>query len=408
MEPNKTFRLTGFSREVNGRPLVFQDTVPAPPICALCGLVPAETYTLTCTHLFCSACFAGVVQKTKSSLHCPVDDKSFRPKKALQPSSKARDYVLRLIVFCFNKTNGCSFFGTVEAMLKHFGGCVYWGLTCQLCRAPVLRSNLVSHVKTAHAKPEKRNVAPRSTSSAMVEASAAAVASESSPVTAAVGVASLEARPSLPSHDLLKTIGELISRRTDEIKRTQELNLSQLQSSIDALRRPLDFSTRFAEFEDSKTKKAAYYTMYDWTVSPFSKIRVGVHYISSDIFMIGPGYKVQLKGCVDGISTVELKVKVTIWTIAGPSKAGGDIELLDGAKMFVFRMVNNNRRRDNILKAYLLKEVFQGSSFPLDSSDGVTSRWMEVGVTDRTVFERDFVEEDSFLVIFCIADAPNG
>ncbi|CAN8010300.1 unnamed protein product [Ixodes pacificus] len=207
MEPNKTFRLTGFSREVNGRSLVFQDTVPAPPICALCGLVPAETYTLTCTHLFCPACFAGVVQKTKSSLYCPMDDKSFRPKKALQPSSKARDYVLRLIVFCFNKTNGCSFFGTVEAMLKHFGGCVYWDLTCQLCRAPVLRSNLVSHVKAAHAKPEKRNVAPRSTSPAMEEASAAVVAVASSPVTAAVGAASLGAQPSLPSHDLLKTIG---------------------------------------------------------------------------------------------------------------------------------------------------------------------------------------------------------
>uniref|UniRef100_A0A1S4M7E2 Secreted protein, putative n=1 Tax=Ixodes scapularis TaxID=6945 RepID=A0A1S4M7E2_IXOSC len=132
----------------------------------MCGLVPAETYTLTCTHIFCPACFAGVVQKTKSSLHCPVDNKSFRPKKALQPSSMAKDYVLGLIVFCFNKTNGCSFFGTVEAMLNHFGGCLYWDLICQLCRAPVLRSNLVSHVKTAHAKP-KRNVAPRSTSPAM-------------------------------------------------------------------------------------------------------------------------------------------------------------------------------------------------------------------------------------------------
>ncbi|KAM7286910.1 hypothetical protein ISCGN_030614 [Ixodes scapularis] len=331
MEPNKTFRLTGFSREVDGRPLVLPDTGPAPPVCALCGLVPAEAYTLTCTHLFCPACFAGVVQKTKSSLHCPVDDRSFRPKKALQPSSKVKDYVLLLIVFCFNKTNGCSFFGTVEAMLEHFGGCVYWDLTCQLCRAPVLRSNLISHVKTAHAKPKKRNVAPRSTSPAMVEASAAVAASASSPVTAAVGVASLEAQSSLPSQDLLKTIGELISRSTDEIKRTQELSLSQLLSRIDALRRPLDFSTRLAEFEDSKSEKAVYYTIYDWTVL-FSKVRGGVHYISSDIFMIGPGYKVQLRGCVYGISTVELKVKVTIWTIAGLSKTGGGIELLDGAK----------------------------------------------------------------------------
>ncbi|KAM7313315.1 hypothetical protein ISCGN_003190 [Ixodes scapularis] len=247
MEPNATFRLTGFSREVNGRPLQFQDTAPAPPICALCGLVPAETYTLTCTHLFCPACFAGVVQKTKSSLHCPVDNKSFRPKKALQPSSKAKDYVLGLIVFCFNKTNGCSFFGTVEAMLNHFGGCVYWDLICQLCRAPVLRSNLVSHVKTAHAKP-KRNVAP------------------SSAWRSVFGGATVPA----------------------------------------IARSPQDH--RFAEFEDRKSERAAYYTTYDWTVSPFSKIRVGVHYISSDMFMVGPGYKVQLKGCVDGISTVELQM----------------------------------------------------------------------------------------------------
>ncbi|KAG0425000.1 hypothetical protein HPB47_027808 [Ixodes persulcatus] len=259
MEPRRAFRLSGFSKDVDGRHLEFQDNEPALPTCALCGLVPAATYKLTCKHIFCPACFTGVVQETKTSLHCPVDGKSFRPKKALSSSSKASVSVVDVV-----------------------------------------------------------------------------------------------------------------------------------------------------DGKERKTGEVVPYTLYHWSVSPFSKLRVGIHHFSSEVFMIAPGYNVQLKGCIDGIATVELKVEVTIRAITGTSKTKGDKALLDDDKLFTFKIVNNNSRKESIFTAYLFEDTFGESSLPLDSPDGATSEWMDVGVIDRIVFERDFVNEDSFLIIFGIADTPKS
>ncbi|EEC02470.1 hypothetical protein IscW_ISCW024053, partial [Ixodes scapularis] len=442
MEPRGAFRLSGFSKDVDGRHLEFQDSEPALPTCALCGLVPAATYKLTCKHIFCPACFTGVVQKTKTSLHCPVDGKSFRPKKALSSSSKASVSVLKLVVFCFNKRNGCSFFGTVSAMLEHFGVCPCWELTCQLCQSTVLRSSLVSHVETVHLKRENRPMNTRSSSAmpgpstsvapSVMPGTSAAVApiamqapfvavavSAASPVTAAP-----EVEPSRSSQDFLKAISKLISRSTDDIKMTQELHLARLLSNIDSLKRQPGNTAGLVGFptprlytaysqvvdvvdgKERKTDEVVPYTLYHWSVSPFSRLRVGIHHFSSDVFMIAPGYNVQLKGCIDGIATVELKVEVTIRSITGASKANGDKALLDDDKLFTFKIVNNNSRKESIFTAYLFEDTFGESSLPLDSPDGVTSGWMDVGVIDRAVFERDFVDEDSFLIIFGIADTP--
>ncbi|CAN8000694.1 unnamed protein product [Ixodes hexagonus] len=396
MEPRRAYVLTGFSDEVNGRRFVFQDDAATLPACALCDQISSQWYVLNCSHRFCPNCFTDVVQKTTSTLRCPLDSRSFRPKQPLEPSEDTT--ALESSVACWNQGHGCDFVGTVTEMVRHFSGCHQYEVTCQLCGDSVLWPELPAHVKSAHGKTTRSSRAHEITPTHMDE------------VVVPVQPLSVDG--------LLTCLSDLVLRSMDDVKSSQEEHFLRLTRSMDSLKACLHASgvpspTRLQEasFEDTGAKSVGCertahedlpLSKFEWKVSRFSEIRVGIHYFRSEIFEVAPGYQVQLKGYIDGITRVELKVAATIWKTADATHDCGDCRTWHYTRAAVFQIVNTKHPEDSSVVNYGLDEVFKTTSPLLSAPNGVTSAWLDIGSIERATFQGDFVSNDAFVIMFSI------
>ncbi|KAH9365217.1 hypothetical protein HPB48_022301 [Haemaphysalis longicornis] len=92
------YTLVGFSQEVDRRPLVFVEALPATKLCSACGIVPKVVCLLPCEHFFCKQCYEQCERSGRVT--CPLDvdtcsdeevtwithqDRSVLAKQALKP-----------------------------------------------------------------------------------------------------------------------------------------------------------------------------------------------------------------------------------------------------------------------------------------------------------------------------------
>ncbi|KAH9378648.1 hypothetical protein HPB48_013293 [Haemaphysalis longicornis] len=69
--PGHEYTLVGFSEEMDRRPLVFVEALPAGKVCSACGLVPKGLGVLPCGHFFCKPCYEQCLHR--GGLVCPLD-----------------------------------------------------------------------------------------------------------------------------------------------------------------------------------------------------------------------------------------------------------------------------------------------------------------------------------------------
>ncbi|KAL1472702.1 hypothetical protein MTO96_039160, partial [Rhipicephalus appendiculatus] len=72
---DQRYTLSGFSKELDWRPLHFVDSIPAHRICNACGLLRRVTVFLPCRHVLCNACYAQCLSDKAHS--CPLDGEPF-------------------------------------------------------------------------------------------------------------------------------------------------------------------------------------------------------------------------------------------------------------------------------------------------------------------------------------------
>lgn len=122
-------------------------TVAAPPhhTCALCQLITEKTLLLPCFHVLCESCLNYSVVGGNGV--CPLDEEPFVEEEcqAIQLPTGAGN---KLKACCWNDTRGCTFVGTLQAVLAHFErDCNFHAVPCPRCNESVLHQNLPSHYR---------------------------------------------------------------------------------------------------------------------------------------------------------------------------------------------------------------------------------------------------------------------
>ncbi|XP_077557496.1 uncharacterized protein LOC144172765 [Haemaphysalis longicornis] len=69
--PGHEYTLVGFSEEVDRRPLVFVEALPAAKVCSACGIVPKAIALHQCEHYVCKPCYEQCLRG--GEVVCPLD-----------------------------------------------------------------------------------------------------------------------------------------------------------------------------------------------------------------------------------------------------------------------------------------------------------------------------------------------
>lgn len=144
-EDSKWYTLSGFSNELDRRPLLFVDPFPDNRVCNACGLVPKTTAFLPCRHVMCKPCYDNCVL---SGGVCALDGDACPDKDA-----RWRDYpvehVTKRQVACWNRENGCEAVMAVSEISEHFqSDCAFHPACCHKCDSTVLQSDVIAHIKS--------------------------------------------------------------------------------------------------------------------------------------------------------------------------------------------------------------------------------------------------------------------
>ncbi|KAH9363671.1 hypothetical protein HPB48_008012 [Haemaphysalis longicornis] len=136
-------RVRGFVSGVNWRVTKFTHAVPRHITCGLCHVISPATVLLPCLHTLCASCASRTA--SDGNIVCPFDQESFATgvcqKAHLQPAT-----VDRLKACCWNEPRGCTFVGTLQAVLTHYDQeCTFHAATCPRCNNDVLQHDLPSH-----------------------------------------------------------------------------------------------------------------------------------------------------------------------------------------------------------------------------------------------------------------------
>lgn len=427
---SKKFLLKGFSDVLDGRPIQFVDQPPAGlPVCSLCSVVPMEHYTLRCKHVYCGPCFLEVVMKTSTALWCPVDRKLLRPRKAVPMAPTNSDVLRTLVACCCNRDYGCSYTGTLEDMQAHVRDC--YEVTCGLCSSRLLRSLLVGHVEAVHSATAKststkskrhREAAVPSTdvsSGPLVEGGEGkeqpeGIVKNEEPLAtqAATTVTQL-------SHEQIQELIEATASRTATVavENVNQLNgtlFRDILGAVNLIYERLTAVTHTASVaftasssvEDATAAPAVVENLskekhleeFTWTVCRYSKLRVGIHYVESPLFLIAPSHRVQFTVCIDGITVVELSVSVTVHR--------GDDDGQPRARPFqrtcLFTLLDKSGNGAHVTSLFTPKDLFDNdvTVSPSTQDDLLVSGWLTISKVDRAIFERDYIEDDGFTILF--------
>ncbi|XP_077557613.1 uncharacterized protein LOC144172897 [Haemaphysalis longicornis] len=139
------YRVRGLVSGANWRATKFATPVPPHLTCGLCRVISHTTFLLPCFHTLCESCVS--LSGNDGSAVCPFDEKSFAvddcPKFPLPPDS-----VEILQACCWNEPQGCTFVGTLQAVLTHYEQhCTFHAVSCPRCSASVLRQDLPRHYR---------------------------------------------------------------------------------------------------------------------------------------------------------------------------------------------------------------------------------------------------------------------
>lgn len=120
----------------------FIDTPPDELVCLICQTVADNPYQLICCgKLYCKSCLD---RQKKVANSCPT---CRRPIQSFQDHLSSRR-IKTLRVWCDNERYGCQWEGELMNLKGHVLQCRHNAVPCKLCSQRVLRSEIVSHLKT--------------------------------------------------------------------------------------------------------------------------------------------------------------------------------------------------------------------------------------------------------------------
>lgn len=139
------YRVRGFVRGVNWRARKFAAPVPPHLTCRRCHVIPRTTFLLPCLHTLCESCVIHSV--SDGDRVYPFDDEPFAVgdcQKIHLPVAASE----KLKACCWNETHGCTFVGTLQAVLTHYEEeFIFHAVTCTRCNGPVLHQHLPRHYR---------------------------------------------------------------------------------------------------------------------------------------------------------------------------------------------------------------------------------------------------------------------
>ncbi|XP_077536862.1 uncharacterized protein LOC144149205 [Haemaphysalis longicornis] len=138
-------RVRGLVSGANWRATKFATPVPPLFACELCGVISPTTFLLPCLHTLCESCASQSANDGNAA--CPFDAQSFSvgdcPKFSLPPGTADK-----LEACCWNESQGCTFIGTLQAVLTHYEEhCVFHVVSCPRCNGSVLLQDLPRHYR---------------------------------------------------------------------------------------------------------------------------------------------------------------------------------------------------------------------------------------------------------------------
>ncbi|XP_077557566.1 uncharacterized protein LOC144172816 isoform X1 [Haemaphysalis longicornis] len=140
------YTLVGFSEEVDRRPLLFLEPLPAAKVCSACGLVPNVKASLPCDHIFCKPCYEQCERSGR--ITCPLDGDQCSDEEVIWMNHPARS-ILAKQVRCWNHRNGCNVATTAADISRHFHyECGHHSATCPKCSAEILANDVCAHLES--------------------------------------------------------------------------------------------------------------------------------------------------------------------------------------------------------------------------------------------------------------------
>ncbi|KAH7978051.1 hypothetical protein HPB49_004314 [Dermacentor silvarum] len=425
--PESKFLLKGFGDVLDGRLIQFVGQPPAGlPVCSLCSVLTLKHYTLSCKHIYCGPCFLEIVMKTPTTLWCPVDRKLRRPRKAVPMATANSDVLRTLVAFCCNRDYGCSYIGTLEDMQAHVRDC--YEVTCGLCSRRLPRSLLVGHVEAAHSAPAKSTstkskrhkeaMVPSTevSSSTLVEGGDGKVQPEGTVKSGEPVATQAATTVTQLSYEHIEELIEATASRTASlaVEDANQLNGTQFRDILGAVNliyERLTAITQTASVSSTASSSVENATAapavvehrpkenqpeeFAWTVCRYSKLRVGIHYVESPQFLIAPGHRVQFTVCIDGITVVELSVSVTVHC--------GDDDGQPHPRQFqracLFTLLDKSGNGSHVTSLFTLKDLFD-NDVAASTEDLLVSGWLTISKVNRAIFERDYIEDDGFTILF--------
>ncbi|XP_050022587.2 TNF receptor-associated factor 6-like isoform X2 [Dermacentor andersoni] len=143
---DRRYTLSGFSAEIDRKPLHFVEPIPPARICSACGHVGDTTGILPCAHFMCKACY---YQCAVPGGHiCPLDDERCREDDVDWKDFPAEN-IMKRQVKCWNEANGCSTVLPLGKLTQHFRfDCKHHVSDCPKCSARVLSSDVCAHLRS--------------------------------------------------------------------------------------------------------------------------------------------------------------------------------------------------------------------------------------------------------------------
>ncbi|XP_077547816.1 uncharacterized protein LOC144160081 [Haemaphysalis longicornis] len=154
-------RVRGLVSGANWRATKFATPVPPHLTCGLCGVISRTTFLLPCFHKLCESCVGQ--SANDGNAVCPLDQQSFTvgdcPRFRLPP-----DTAEKLKAHCWNVSEGCTFVGTLQAVLTHYEEqCTFHVVTCPRCSNSVPHQDLPRHYRAECQGDGRANAADRTT-----------------------------------------------------------------------------------------------------------------------------------------------------------------------------------------------------------------------------------------------------
>ncbi|XP_077525674.1 uncharacterized protein LOC144137611 [Haemaphysalis longicornis] len=409
----KRYLLMGFNAIFERHHVEFVDNLPATvPVCSSCGAVPSEHYTLRCKHVFCAACFEDVVKTRPSSPRCPIDNKTTRILTATPRQTTSVEAVRRLLVFCWNRQRGCTYTVDLADMTVHFQKCPFYEVICPLCYKVMTRPKLADHFRAQHEGRIRMNEPAKNSSRTStvptVKVDETDGASILFPVCGGFVRADLEG-------DVRELVGEAASGAAEDIEQRNESLFLELLSGVELIK------DRLVELADAarvslpaggavegaippsrSQRDDVPVRSYTWVVRPYSRLRVGVHFVDSPVFFIAPGYKVELKVCILAVAMMELSVSVKIHRDAASDVPRASQPPWPLQRTCQFTLFHNASDHGHVTSSFALGDAFNTPPTYSASSNSETlvSGWLGIGKMEKYLFESDYVNDDAFLIGF--------